>query len=612
MHCLGPVSRSFIGPFVVALLTLPWSFAPYFNDDKFYVQVISRINLALLVIVGFNAFANAVGKKYGSTTRRALIVLTLTQFHFVYYLSRPLPNTFALGITLFALSKWMLRQLDAFIFLIAVTVIIFRAETCILFGWILLYELIVTKDLTVWRILKVGIPSGLIAVSITVSFDSWMWGRWTWPEGDGLYFNVLLNKSHEWGTQPFLWYFYSALPRALLLSLVFVPFATKKCMKNLFLVSILYIASYSFLPHKELRFILYVIPVLNTCAANTVAIMVEKFEGSKPCPESWFGNLVLKRCGQEVASEEESGAADKERDEKEIEEEEAVRKRKDKQTPPAQYDAIVQPAVRRRGGKGVLRNGTVEQQLDEQYSKITAAVLEKHRPPGEMKKSSSCDSSDEEPASLSCTFIIVFILMGIHIWCNVGCTVYASLASWNNYPGGDALFWLNNHIKVADFGEAKMKPSEVGVYVSNLAAQTGVTRFLQIEGVVYDKSPTFGLVANKSVTTTVTKKKKLRHVTHDFSAFRTSYPILEKVDVPFLQLYCTAKASSAKAKGSSSSSGIENVVCNFGENTRNCRIMKVINGFNGIDLGLTSKNVVIKTTPMLWIFRCLKIQEHSF
>lgn len=609
---LGAVSRSFIGPFVVALLTLPWSFAPYLNDDKFYVQVVSRINLALLVITGFNSFANAVGKKYGSTTRRALIVLTLTQFHFVYYLSRPLPNTFALGITLLALSKWILRQMNAFIFLIAITVMVFRAETCILFGWILLYELIVTKELTVWRILKIGIPSGLVAASITIGFDSWMWGRWTWPEGDGLYFNVILNKSHEWGTQPFLWYFYSALPRALLLSLAFVPFATKKCMKNLFLIAALFIASYSFLPHKELRFILYVIPVLNTCAANTVAIMVEKFEGSKPCPESWLGNLILKKLGHEVPSDEEAEAADKEREQKEIEEEEAIRKRKDKHIPPAKYDAIIPPAsLRRRGGKGVVRNGTVEQQLDEQYSKITAAVLEKHRSAGELKKSSSSDSGDEEVASLSCTFIIIFILMGIHIWCNVGCTVYASLASWNNYPGGDALFWLNNHIKVTDFGEAKMKPSDVGVYVSNLAAQTGVTRFMQIEGVVYDKSPSFDLIANKSMVY-VSKKNKAanKHITHDFSHFRASYPILEKVDVPFLQLYCTSTKGNSKSKGSSS--GIENVVCNFGENTKNCKIMKVINGFNGIDLGLTSKNVVIKTTPMLWIFRCLKMQEHSY
>ncbi|KAI1281960.1 putative Dol-P-Man:Man(7)GlcNAc(2)-PP-Dol alpha-1,6-mannosyltransferase [Halotydeus destructor] len=622
----GPVGRSFIGPFVLALLTLPWSFVPHWGEDKFYVQVIARINLALLVIAGFNSFANAIGRKYGSTTRRALIVLTLTQFHFVYYLSRPLPNTFALGLTLLAMSNWILRKMDAFIFLTAITVVIFRAETCLLYGWILFYELIITRDLTVWRVLRTGIPSGLLAMAVTVLFDSWIWGRWVWPEGDGLYFNVFLNKSHEWGTKPFFWYLYSALPRALLLSLVFVPFATKKCMKNMLAVSMLFVLTYSMLPHKELRFIMYIIPMLNVCAANTVAIMVEKFEGSKPCPESWLGNFILKKLGQEVPTDEESEAADRERDEKEREEEDAKRKRKDKQVPPAQYDAITPSSSGlRRRGKGMLRNGSVEQQLDEQYSKITAAVLEKHRSPAEVKRSTSGEG-DEEPASLSCTFIIIFILMGIHIWCNVGCTVYASLASWNNYPGGDALFWLNHHIRTNEVKESKLKPADIGIYVSNLAAQTGVTRFMQIDGITYDKSPSFDLVANKTNMAAAYAGKKAankntvgRHITHDFSVFRVTFPILEKVDVPFLQLYCTsASASSSSGKGSSNSkksaatSGIENVICNFGENTKNCKIMKVVNGFNGIDLGLTSKNVVIKTTPMLWIFKCVKSLEHRY
>ena len=107
----------------------------------------------------------------------------------------------------------------------------------------------------------------------SVPFDSWFWGEWIWPEGQVFVFNAIEGKSSAWGVMPFLWYFKSALPRACLTSLLFIPFGFLQrpghCIR-LLLPSLIFIFAYSFNPHKELRFIFYVFPLLNIISAYGV------------------------------------------------------------------------------------------------------------------------------------------------------------------------------------------------------------------------------------------------------------------------------------------------------------------------------------------------------
>ncbi len=100
-------------------------------------------------------------------------------------------------------------------------------------------------------------------------------------EFEVLFFNTVENKSSEWGTSPPLWYFTTAIPKALLGTVLFLPlglvelaptvttgFKPNSWTLQYALPALAFVVLYSFLPHKELRFILPAMPIFNVIAAE--------------------------------------------------------------------------------------------------------------------------------------------------------------------------------------------------------------------------------------------------------------------------------------------------------------------------------------------------------
>ncbi|KAI4468192.1 glycosyltransferase [Holotrichia oblita] len=118
--------------------------------------------------------------------------------------------------------------------------------------------------------INIIIPAGAFIIASSVFHDSIFWRRPLWPEWELLLFNIVENKSSNYGTSPFLWYFYSAIPRAMGASVFLIPVGlyVDERVRKIFIPTVIFVFIYSFLPHKELRFIMYAFPFLNVVAAS--------------------------------------------------------------------------------------------------------------------------------------------------------------------------------------------------------------------------------------------------------------------------------------------------------------------------------------------------------
>ena len=173
--------------------------------------------------------------------------------------------------------------MSSFIQTSAFCILIFRSELALLFGSYLLYGM-ATREIGFFKLMINGIVGLVVALLCSVPFDSYFWDYWLWPEGVVFKFNALEGRSAEWGVMPFFWYFQSALPRACLTSLVFIPFAfleNEKTSKNqnmarkILLPAVAFILLYSFNGHKELRTVLYPCNLF-TCYFEFMTLQLEK------------------------------------------------------------------------------------------------------------------------------------------------------------------------------------------------------------------------------------------------------------------------------------------------------------------------------------------------
>ena len=267
------------------------------------VQAVARFVLGLVNWHAWCRFAAAVDHRHRHHTKQSgtigtyLLLTTACQFHLPFYASRMLPNTFAVCLTLHAFSYWLLKKVPAAAACLVAAAAVVRCDVILLvftagLSWLH------AGQLTIPHAIQVGVVTGVASLFLTVPLDSLLWQRPVWPEGVVFYFNAVLGQSEQWGTEPWYWYWKTALPKVLLGSVVTVPLAVLPIMEHLvawegrqrglvmasknkaapsgwidstwlpfLLPAFGFVALYSCLGHKETRFLFPVLPLWNLAAA---------------------------------------------------------------------------------------------------------------------------------------------------------------------------------------------------------------------------------------------------------------------------------------------------------------------------------------------------------
>jgi len=259
-----------------------------FGRTKMHYQVIMRMILGAASTFSLHRFHSVVGKNFGNGVAACASVLALAQFHLAFYASRPLPNIFAFVLTTFALSLWLEDRkglrisrsvLDAMaVALVSVVVVVFRCDNILLLAplgiHVTLFRATGLYDasLRIFGNVMAMVTAMVIFAYVSITIDSKYWDKeYLWPEWEVLSFNNPMgaNQSQQYGTKPFFWYAYSALPRMLLIAypLSMYGFMYERRCRPAFAIASFFVFAYSFLGHKELRFLFPILPLFNFCAA---------------------------------------------------------------------------------------------------------------------------------------------------------------------------------------------------------------------------------------------------------------------------------------------------------------------------------------------------------
>jgi alpha-1,6-mannosyltransferase len=173
----GVVPRTFLGSIFLAVVSMPIKAVLELSKfPKIFSQYFVRLSLGVCSWMSFTLFSDSVSRRFGPRAGSLTCILASLQFHIPFYMSRTLPNTFALIGCLIAYSIWLNGRGLRALLVITVTMMIFRCDLLMLLAPLTL-QLLLCREVPFWLTACLGLGAGVFSVSLSVAVDSVFWQR---------------------------------------------------------------------------------------------------------------------------------------------------------------------------------------------------------------------------------------------------------------------------------------------------------------------------------------------------------------------------------------------------------------------------------------------------
>eukprot|EP01102_Stenamoeba_stenopodia_P006754 TRINITY_DN1883_c0_g1_i1.p1 TRINITY_DN1883_c0_g1~~TRINITY_DN1883_c0_g1_i1.p1 ORF type:complete len:522 (-),score=35.79 TRINITY_DN1883_c0_g1_i1:81-1646(-) len=231
-------------------------------DSAFLVVIAPRLLQAGMATIGDYYLYQLSCKMFDSSTAKwALVCQVLSWFTF-YCGIRTLSNSIETTLTTAALSYWPLHRYSDIrrALLFAALACVMRPTNAVLWLPLCLIHLMLCRDKLRFFIVDL-LPIGTLALVVSTGIDWICYGRFEIVPWNFIRFNVLQDVGSFYGTHPWHWYLTQGYPTVLF---TLLPLALAGCYLSrsysLALIILWFNFVFSFLSHKEFRFVFPVLP----------------------------------------------------------------------------------------------------------------------------------------------------------------------------------------------------------------------------------------------------------------------------------------------------------------------------------------------------------------